>query len=181
MPQRDEPMSHPLPNSGHLSSSSFSPRAAMNLLENPRMGYSLRYPQDWQIRGQVTATDFARSAQCESVEVVDFQPPAESGPSAAILHSFVQICAKPLADDTTLEDFLRQTYGEAFAAHFQSTDFHSIQAYQAFNEIGSTLIFFQTKAYRIQIVSTVVADAAKRSRRHAEVEAMLDSFSIVQR
>jgi len=155
--------------------------AAMKRLENPQVGYSLRYPQDWQVRGRVVATEFAQSAQCESVEVVDFQPPPETGPSAVILHSFVQICAKPQANAATLEDFLRQTYGEAFAVHFQRTDLHGIHAYQARNESGSTTIFLQTREYRLQIVSTVVANAAKRSKRRAEAEAILESFSIVHR
>jgi hypothetical protein len=148
-------------------------------LVNPRVGYSLRYPQDWQVRGQVTATEFARSAQCESVEVIDFQPPPGSGPSAVIQHSFVQLCAKPLTDAATIENFMRQTYGEAFAADFQSTDLNGVRAYQARREAGSATIFLQTKGYRIQIFTAVVADAAKRSMRGAEVEAILKTFSIV--
>jgi hypothetical protein len=86
----------------------------------------LLYPEHWHIRSQVVATEFVNSDQCESVEVVDFQPPPGSG-AGFILHSFVQICAKPLSDSLTLDGFMRQTYGDS-TSQFQVTELAGRQA-----------------------------------------------------
>jgi hypothetical protein len=157
---------------------SSSPNAVSNQLKNTEVGYSLFYPGDWQLRGQVTASRFANSAQCEAVEVVDFQPPPDAGPSALILHSFVQICAKPLTDKLTLDEFMQRTYGNMLADLFQVTKFAGMPAYRGKNEDQSTIIFLQTKVHRIQIVASVTADSDQRSQRLFQVREILESFSI---
>lgn len=148
---------------------------SMKRLENARIGYSLSYPADWQVRGYILATAFARGAQCESVEVVDSQPPPGSG-AASILHSFVQICARPLTDNLTLDDFMRQTYGNAFTTQFQVAPLAGIQAYRAINTNQETW-FLQTKGYRIQIVASVVAAPDKQDARFSQVQQILASLS----
>jgi hypothetical protein len=147
---------------------------SMKRLENARIGYSLSYPADWQVRGYILATAFAKGAQCESVEVVDFQPPPGSG-AGFILHSFVQICAKPLMDNLTLDDFMRQTYGNTFTTQFQVTHLAGMQAYRARNTEGTW--FLQTKGYRIQIVASVVAAPDKQDARSSQVHQILASLS----
>ena len=150
---------------------------SMKRSENSKIGYSLLYPADWQVRGQVLATDFAKGAQCESVEVIDLQPPPESGSGAFILHSFVQICAKLLTDSLPLDDFMRQTYGDTVAAQFQLTELASMRAYQTTNANQDTTIFSQTPAYRIQILTSVVAEPDKRAERRSQVQTILESLS----
>lgn len=156
-------------------------QGSMGRLENPEVGYSLLYPGDWQLRGQVMATEFANGAQCESVEVVDFQPPPEAGPGAFVLHSFVQVCAKPLTDSSTLDDFMRRTYGDALAGLFQMMELDGVRAYRATNEDLDVTIFLQTNDYRVQIVSSVEADPDQRSERISQVQTILDSLSLVRK
>jgi len=146
-------------------------------LENREVGYSLLYPDNWQVKRNVVATEFATGATCESVVVVDFQPPPESGPAAFILHSFVQICSKSLADKSTLEEFMRQTYGDAFFTRFQITNLAGVAAYQLASQGSSTTIFLQTNRHRIQIVTAVVASPDKQAQRVVEVQEILDSLS----
>jgi hypothetical protein len=146
-------------------------------LENRQVGYSLLYPADWQVTGKVVATEFANDATCESVEVIDFQPPPGSSPVAFILHSLVQICAKPLADSLMLEEFMRQTYGDTFFARFQRTNLAGVVAFQAASGGPSTTIFLQTDRHRIQIVTTVAASPDQRAQRVIEVQEILDRLS----
>jgi hypothetical protein len=148
----------------------------MNLLQNIESGYSLCYPADWKVGGSTLATEFAKGAQCKSVEVVDFQPPPGSG-AAYILHSLVQICAKPLTDTLILDAFMRQTYGDTFTAQFQVTSLSGLQAYQAINANKDTTLFLQTNHYRFQIVTTVVAAPDKRDLRLSQVQQILMSLS----
>ena len=128
----------------------------------------------------MTASRFANSAKCEAVEVVDFQPPPESGPSALILHSFVQICTKPLTDRLKLDEFMHRTYGDGLAYLFQMTRFGGMPAYRAKNKDQSTIIFLQTKDHRIQIIASVMADSDQRAKRLSQVQEILESFSITQ-
>jgi hypothetical protein len=164
---------------GNPSSYSSSTLAGMNRFENPRVGYSLLYPAAWQVRGQIVATEFARLAHCESVEIVDFQPSADSGPAAFVLHSFVQICSQPLTDALSLDDFMRQTYGGALAAQFQVTELDGLRAYRAMRAPGETTIFLQTNRYRIQIASSVNTHPHNERERVSQVQQVLDSFAIV--
>jgi hypothetical protein len=157
-----------------------SAMVSMNRLENPKVGYALPYPSDWQVKGKVITTEFANGAQCESVEVVDAEPPPESGPAAFILHSFVQACSKLLTDGSTLDDFMRETYGDAFAARFQTTEVGGLRAYRTTTKGLDTTIFLQTNNYRIQIVASVKASPEKQSERISQVQEILDSSSFVK-
>jgi hypothetical protein len=145
--------------------------------ENREVGYSLLYPGDWQVKGNVVATEFATAAACESVVIVDFQPPPGSGPAAFILHSFVQICAKPLADNLMLEEFMRQTYGHTFFTIFQRTNLAGLAGYQIERHGLNTTIFLQTNRHRIQIVTAVIASPEKQAQRVTEVQEILHSLS----
>ncbi len=136
------------------------------------------YPSDWQLKGQVVATSFATDAECQSVEVVDFQPPEGSGPAAVVLHSFVQICARRLSDGLTLDDFMRQTYGDALAEQFQITELGGVAAYQTVGDDADTTIFLQASDYRVQLAASVVAEPAKRPERLSQVRRILDSFLV---
>ena len=126
------------------------------------------------------ATQFARGSKCESVEVVDFEPPADSGSAARLLRSFVQICARPLVDGSSLEDFLRQTYGDAFHQQFQASTLGGGPAYQTTSEMTGRTIFLQTPRFRLQINTAIVAASERRSERHSQVERILESFSLQQ-
>jgi hypothetical protein len=146
-------------------------------LDNREVGYSLLYPGDWQFKGNVVATEFATAAACESVVIVDFQPPPGSGPAVFILHSFVQICAKPLADNLMLEEFMRQTYGHTFFTSFRRTNLAGLAGYQIERDGLNTTIFLQTNRHRIQIVTAVVASPEKQAQRVTEVQEILHSLS----
>ncbi len=150
-------------------------------LINARVGYSLRYPSDWRTTGQVQATGFARGAICESVEVIDFEPPAGSGPTAVFLHSFVQICARPLTGGSSLDQFMRRTYGVAFVDRFEKTTLGGMPAYRARQDSAQTTYFLQTDEYRVQIVSAVAAPPEKRSARESQLERILESFVLNER
>lgn len=146
-----------------------------NVLENPKIGYSLLYPDDWHVSGYVKWTEFANGSQCESVEVVDLQPPPGSG-AGFILHSFVQICAKPLIDRLTLDDFMRQTYGDT-VSQFQVADLAGMRAYRSVNAEQNTTWFLQTNRYRIQIATAVVSKPDKQDMRLSQVQQILASLS----
>lgn len=147
----------------------------VSALKNAKIGYSLFYPDDWHVNGYVKWTEFAEGSQCESVEVVDFQPPPGSG-AGFILHSFVQICAKPLTDSVTLDDFMRQTYGDS-ATQFQVTELAGMRAYRAINAERGTTWFLQTNQYRIQIATVVVSTPDKQDMRLSQVQQILASLS----
>jgi hypothetical protein len=147
-------------------------------LENREVGYSLLYPGDWQVRGQVLAAEFAVGSACESVEVVDFEPPDGSGSAGLVLHSLVQICSKPITDASSLDDFMSRTYGAGFRARFRSVEMGGVAAYEAANVESDRTIFLQTSVYRLQLLAAVVADADKRAERRAQVQEILESFSL---
>ena len=152
-------------------------RPGMARLLNTQVGYTLEYPAEWQIRGQVLATEFAEGASCESVQIVDFQPP--EGSLAAALHSFVQICARPLQNSLTLDEFMGQTYGQALSSAFEVVEFAGAHAYRTVKEGANATIFLQTKGHRIQAVSAVSADKDMEILRSAQVTAVLDSINLI--
>lgn len=146
-------------------------------LADSTLGFSLLYPASWQLRDRVLATEFANGADCASVEIVDSPLPPGSSSGASIRHSVVQICAKPLADRLSLDEFLRSSYGNAVASQFQTTQLAGIPAYRMTNANQDVTIFAQTHAYRMQIVTAVVAEPDKRAERQLQVERILESFS----
>jgi len=151
---------------------------AQRRLVNASVGYSLDYPPDWQVQGQVLATEFAGGADCRSVEIVDFQPP--EGSAAVIRHSFVQICARPLEDSLTLKQFMLQSYGSALPEEFDAAEFAGQPAYRTRKEGPDATIFLQTEGHRLQLVSAVVAEPDVYPVRDAQVTAILESFTFVR-
>lgn len=145
------------------------------LLANAAIGFRLTFPNDWQLRGQVVATEFALDAECQGVQIIDFQPPQGSG--ARILHSFVQICARPHEDALTLEQFMIQTYGNLLGEQFEPVMFSGRSAYRTRNAGSDTTTFLQTQNHRIQIVSAVAAEPDVFPIRAAQVEAILASLT----
>jgi hypothetical protein len=166
------------PSPPDAAGSSESAPASIGRLENIAVGYSLHYPAGWRIASQVVATEFASAARCESVSVVDSEPPAGSGPAPSVLRSFVQICARPATDGLSLDEFMRRTYGPALLRSFSAAQLGSRPGYRADSGAAQTTIFLQTRAHRLQIVTGVKAGADLEARRAAEVRAILDSFSI---
>jgi hypothetical protein len=148
-------------------------------LEDRQVGYTLLYPRDWSVEGQVAATEFAIGSRCQSVRVVDFEPPPGSGPGAQVRHSFVQVCAKPIEGGESLQDFMRRTYGALLARAFEMADFNGLSVYQTREEKPTKMIFTEIKDHRIQIYSSVVADLEKYPTRKAQVENILASFSAI--
>jgi hypothetical protein len=145
-------------------------------LTNDGVGYSLSYPGGWKVVGQVVATEFAAGAACQSVRVVDFAPPAI--PSGKILQSFVQICWKRVRDGSSLDEFMRNTYGRRLSELFRQTTLAGTPAYRTRGLAASRTFFLQTPKHRLQIVTAVVADSAKRAKRLAQVQRILASFSV---
>ena len=166
------------PDAPSPAASSESAPASVGRLENAEVGYSLRYPADWRIVGQVVATEFANAARCESVGVVDAEPPPGSGPAAFVRRSFVQICVKPVTDGLSLDEFMRRTYGPALLRSFSPAQLGGRPGYRADGGAAQTTIFLPTRAHRIQIVAGVKAGADLEARRVAEVRATLGSLSI---
>jgi hypothetical protein len=104
--------------------------------------------------------------------VVDYQPPPGSGPAGSLLHSLVQVCARP-SGDSSLEQFMRHTYGDAFDDEFDATRVAGLPSYRSIEQDNST-IFLQTADHRLQIVTAVVAAPDKRPQRLADVRDILD-------
>jgi hypothetical protein len=150
--------------------------ALTRVLRDAAAGYSLAYPSGWETRGPVIATEFAAAADCRSVEIVDREPGPPAGPGAEVLHSFVQVCAAPLTDGASLDEFIRATYGDP-ATRFRPTELAGVLAYAAERDEGATY-FLQTETHRIQVVTAVVAGPPEGPRRLAEVAAVLDSLSL---
>ena len=173
-PQSSEPFT---PTPGETLSSTLEPASTpgFQLLANAAVGYRLTFPDDWSLRGQVVATQFALDAECQSVQIIDFQPPQGSG--AKILHSLVQICARPLEDALTLEQFMIQTYGSLLGEQFEPVMFGGRSAYRTRNAGSDTTIFLQTQNHRVQIVSAVAAEPDVFPIRAAQVEAILASLT----
>ena len=156
-----------------------SPSAvARKRLTDTEAGYSLAYPGDWQLEGNVLATQFAEDAQCESVEFIDSQRGGESGPAPSILHSFVQVCAQPLIDGLTLDAFMRQTYGQSLDS-FERVELNGVPAYQTSAQPLERMIFLQTQSHRLQIAAAVVAAPERRAERLNQMEEILASFSVI--
>jgi len=148
-------------------------------LEDRQVGYTLLYPRDWSVEGRVAATEFAIGSRCQSVRVVDFEPPPGSGPGAQVRHSFLQVCAKPIKGGESLQDFMRQTYGALLARTFEMADFNGLSVYQTREEKPTKMIFTEIKHHRIQIYFSVVADLEKYPTRKTQVENILASFSVI--
>ena len=99
-------------------------------LEDPAVGVSLYYPPDWSVDGQAVATQFAAGARCRSVRIIDFEAPPDSGAMAPMEHSFVQVCAKPLEQNDSLDQYMRRAYRESIKQIFVITDLNGIRAYR---------------------------------------------------
>jgi hypothetical protein len=155
----------------------YEPTAAVNrILRNTSVGFSLSIPRGWKLTGQVVATEFAAGAACQSARVVDFQPPPGSGPGAKMLQSFVQICWKRVRDGSSLDEFMRKTYGRRLSELFRQASVAATRAYSTKVVNGSTTIFLQTPTYRLQIAAAAVARSAKRDERLAQVQRVLASL-----
>lgn len=145
-------------------------------LADTTVGWSLRYPAGWGVRGRVAATAFGRGARCRSAIVVD-RPSSDTGPVGGELRTFVQVCARARTDGLTLERFLRQTYGSAFAVQFEQTRLGGRTAFRT-RRSTPALVFVQTSAFRIQLASSVSAESGLRAKRRSEVAAVLRSFAL---
>lgn len=154
-------------------------RPPSRTLTNSRVGYRLTYPREWKVTGQVVATEFAAGASCQSVRVVDFAPPANSGPSGEVRHSYVQICWRA-ANGSSLGEFMRKTYRGKVTQLFERTKLGRSAAYRSKGRGQSMAFFLQTAEHRIQIVTGVAPEPAKRASRVAQVHRILSSFSLTR-
>ena len=152
---------------------------ASRTLKNTSVGFRLTYPRGWKIVRQVVATEFAVGAACQSVQVIDSQPPPNSGPGAKVLQSFVQLCAKRLSGGESLAEFIDKTYGGTASGLLGRTELGGVPAYRTKGNGLNATIFLQTDAHRIQIVASVVAEPKKRAARQAQVQRILASFSVI--
>jgi hypothetical protein len=143
-------------------------------LKNDRVGYSLSYPRGWKIAGKVVATQFAAAARCQSVRVVDRAGPSE------VRQSIVQVCWKPVTGGTSLDAYMRKTYGRRLSSFFAKTKLGGMPAYRSRTGTRNRTFFLQTKDYRLQVVSGVVAGPLRRAARVAQVNRILASFSLTQ-
>lgn len=151
--------------------------AADRILRNTSVGFRLTVPKGWIVTRQLVATQFAVGAACQSVRIVDFQPAPDSGPGAKVLHSFVQLCWRRVRGDS-LTAFIETTYGERAASLFEKTELGGVPAYRTKKNGLDATVFLQTDAYRIQVVTALVADAAKRNARRVQLQGILASFSV---
>jgi hypothetical protein len=150
-------------------------------LENRQVGYTLLYPADWSVEGQVAATEFAVGSQCQSVRVVDSQPAPDSGSGARMQQSFLQVCAQRIVGAESLQDFMRRSYGARFARIFEAADVEGLFVYRSKDREGqpATMLFTEIKGQRIQVYCSVAADVAKFATRMAQVEDILASFAAI--
>jgi hypothetical protein len=146
-------------------------------LENPEIGFSLRYPSNWRVTGAVIASEFAAASasRCQSVQIVDTSIQPDSGQSAQVRQSFVQVCGQPLVDDKSLDTYMEEVYGVSLAAQFQHTEFACLHAFEA-ADAGQRIIFLQTSTQRVQIIAVVVATRGKESERRYQVGLILESL-----
>ena len=142
-------------------------------LKNDRVGYSVSYPRGWRIAGKVVATQFSAAARCQSVRVVDRATPTE------VRQSLVQICWKPVTGDVSLDTYMRATYGKRLSGLFTLTRLGGAPAYRSRTAARSKTFFLQTKDYRLQIVTGIVAGPARRALRLAQVSRIVASFSLM--
>lgn len=148
-------------------------------LTDPSIGFSLCYPADWSVGVQVIATQFAVGARCRSVRVIDFAPPPDSGAVAAMEQSLVQVCAKPLDADDSLDQYMRRVYGDRLQHTFAMTDLDGTPGYQSTGRGQTRTIFAQRRNSLIQIVATVAASPEKTPERQVQVEKILESFALL--
>ena len=145
---------------------------------DPTLGLSLSYPPDWTVDGLVVATQFSAGARCRSVRIVDFEPPPDSGAAAPLEHSYVQVCARPLAEGVSLDAYMQQTYGESLARRFAKTDLNGTRAYRSRGQGTSLVIYAQSGAGLVQIVTGVTAAPEHQASRRAQVERILGGLTL---
>jgi hypothetical protein len=155
-------------------------RTANRILRSTSVGFRLTYPLGWKVVRQVVATEFAAGAVCKSVRIVDFEPPPDSGPGAQVLQSFVQLCWKRVSGGESLTEFVEKTYGDRASRLLERIELGRLSAYRTKGNRLNTTIFLQTDAHRLQIVAVVVAEPAKVSLRRAQVQRILESFSLTR-
>ena len=154
-------------------------------LVNEEVGYSFVYPSDWgAVDGAEQWTPFVEGTNCETVVVVD--APSRGGPTAPA-RAYVQICAKPLADSLSLDDFMRQAYTDELLAGFQVIDLNESTFYQSVRQhmsaigvLPSSTGFLQTDRHRIQIVAGVPTLPEKIADRFSQTQEIIDSFQLVE-
>jgi len=142
------------------------------MLKNERVGYSLMYPRSWKIAGKVVATQFAAAARCLSVRVVDRAGPSE------VRQSIVQVCWKPIRGHTSLDAYMRKTYGRRLPSFFVKTKLGGAPAYRSRKGTKNRTFFLQTTDYRMQVVAAVAAGPLRRAARVAQVNRILASFKV---
>src|SRR3989344_284263 len=146
---------------------------------NDEFGFEVRYPNDWEVKGQVVATGFTASAECQSLETIDFQPPSGAG-SSSVLHSFVQVCTKQVTDGSTLDEFMQQEYGDRLESLFDTTEINGMLAYRSRGDRpADATLFLQSGNYRMQLTSAVVADSEHQEERGSQVNEILSTFRFV--
>ena len=148
-------------------------------LEEPTVGFSLEDPPDWSLDGQVIATQFAVHARCRSVQIIDSEPPPDSGAAAWIEQSYVQVCVKPLEQNDSLDQYMGRAYGELLNQKFEIMDLNGTRTYQTKAQGHAKTIFAETRNGLIQIVATVATSPKKFSKRQAQVEKILGSLELI--
>ena len=148
-------------------------------LDDAEAGYTLYYPSDWLVEGQVVASEFASGAHCRSVRIVDFAPPPDSGAAAPIQHSFVQVCARPASSLGSLEAFMNLTYGDRLDVLFEKTQVNRLVVYDTGQRQGMRMLFAELAGHVVQIIASVETEPARRPERRAQVEKILASFSAI--
>jgi len=148
-------------------------------LEDPSVGFSLSYPADWMVDGQVIATEFAGDARCRSVRMIDFEPPSFSGAAAPIEQSFVQVCAKTLENSDSLDQYMHRVYGESLKKTFAITNLNELRAYQSMGQERTRMVFTQTRNRLIQIVASIATSPGIFPEREEQVEKILKSLSLL--
>src|SRR4029453_8743099 len=126
-------------------------------LKNKRVGYLLSYPPRWKIAGKVVATQFAAAARCQGVRVVDRAGPSE------VRQSIVQVCWKRIRGDTSLDAYMRKTYGRHLRSFFVQTKLGGAPAYRSRTGTKNRTFFLQTTDYRMQVVAGVAAGPTPRA------------------
>ena len=147
-------------------------------LSDPTLGLSLSYPPDWTADGPVVATQFSAGAQCRSVRIVDFEPPADSGAAAPLEHSFVQVCGRPVATGVSLDAYMQETYGESLARRFAQTDLNGTPAYRSRGQGTSLVIYARSGTGLVQVVAGVTAAPEHEALRRAQVERILGGLTL---
>jgi len=150
--------------------------AGFATLENATVGYTLRHPADWSVTGQVLTTEFSRGATCQSVQIVDFQPPADSGAAGFIRHAFVQLCAKPGSGGESLDAWLESRYGAPLGTRFEPVVVGGFAGWRLREPREPSLTFVRTERHTIEIVAAVATDEAHAALRRAQVGEIVASL-----